>query len=364
MNNTITNKIIVDTKQIELNVEAKQFIELGNLRMIDDDDDDDDDEFDGSIAPSGKIFTETDFFETDIKKKKVPKECIPYILYILSFCSNFLIDYLIHILNYAMKIKYLDKIFTAIFGNVITILIVSLFASLNEKIIPFETITVDWNDYASVLQQFSIFFTFLSFITSDILFMRVVLILSFGLGIISMVISAMPLNLVGCSWYLSILLINMKHTSIICYDKRHITFEKNHEIVYNHIFKNLLKRSEFVVLMKHALVRQVKSGTYYVNIGDNATNLSILIDGRLVKTDQNKKRSFVQKVTFIDSPEFLTRENKIGNVFTVSFYCETDCKIIMWARELIESDLTPQLHTALMSALGIDVAHKFIKYSL
>ena len=118
------------------------------------------------------------------------------------------------------------------------------------------------------------------------------------------------------------------------------------------------------MLMKHSLIRIVKKGTYYVNIGDNCTNLSILIDGNMIKKDQNGKESYVRKATFIDSPEFITRKHKIGQVFTISFYAETDCRLIIWPREMLESDLTDRLHTVLMSALGIDVSHKFIMYSL
>ena len=165
-----------------------------------------------------KMFTEIDFLDenNEIDEEEI-QNCLDYCIYLVNL--------------YSLKIKYLNKIFTVIFGNAATVLIISLFSDLKPSIIPFEIVPIQWSQPSKFTQQLSIFFTFVSFITKNMLFMRVVLVLSFGIGIISMFLSEGPTNLSMITWYFIILLINSKHTSIICYDKRHINFDEDRELI-------------------------------------------------------------------------------------------------------------------------------------
>ena len=157
-----------------------------------------------------------------------------------------------------------------------------------------------------------------------------------------------------------ILLINLKHVSIICYNKRHITFDESREIIYTTIFQKLMSRNDYQRLMKNSLIRMIRKGRYYVNIEDSCDNLNILISGKMKKTDKKNKVSLVKEVTFIDSPEFIMRKKSYGQKFNISFYAETDCQILLWPREMIIELLSKdkQLNSILLAALGIDVSYK------
>jgi len=60
------------------------------------------------------------------------------------------------------------------------------------------------------------------------------------------------------------------------------------------------------------------------------------------------------------------RKYKVGQVFTISFYAKTECKIVIWPREMLEITLkkNKDIYHKLLASLGIDVSNKFIAYSL
>ena len=72
----------------------------------------------------------------------------------------------------------------------------------------------------------------LPFKNENMLLMRIVLCLSFGIGIIANFLTPPPVNLSFVIWNFLILLINLKHVSIICYNKRHITFDESKFIIF------------------------------------------------------------------------------------------------------------------------------------
>ena len=45
-------------------------------------------------------------------------------------------------------------------------------------------------------------------------------------------------------------------------------------------------------------------------------------------TDKKSKVSYVKETTFVDSPEFIMRKHSVGQTFNISFYAETECKIL------------------------------------
>ena len=70
-----------------------------------------------------------------------------------------------------------------------------------------------------------------------------------------MVIAPPPPNLAFIMWYILILLINIKHSMQIIYNKRNIKFDKTNETIYNKIFKKLMSKSEYQLLMSNSLIR-------------------------------------------------------------------------------------------------------------
>lgn len=274
--------------------------------------------------------------------------------------SKYYLNCLLNWINDYLNTKYLETIFTILFGSFSLILVIVLLSDLKPEMIPFSIVPIEFNKKDNLARQLSIFFTFISFITENMLLMRIVLCLSFGIGIIANFLTPPPVNLSFVIWNFLILLINLKHVSIICYSKRHITFDESREIIYTTIFQKLMSRNDYQRLMKNSLIRMIRKGRHYVNIEDSCDNLTILISGKMKKTDKKNKVSLVKEITFIDSPEFIMRKKSYGQKFNISFYAETDCQILLWPREMINDLLNKdkQLNSVLLAALGIDVSYK------
>ncbi len=306
--------------------------------------------FDEEIGEKNIEYTvEKDLVKEDDKEEQIKNKCWKNIINTLNQISE----------NY-INTKYLDIIFTVFFGSSFIILIITLFSDMKPDMLPFKIVPIELNKKQNLTRQLSIFFTFISFITDQMLLMRTVLCLSFGIGIISMLLNPLPLDFSFIVWYFLILLINIKHVSIICYSMRHIIFDENREIIYSTIFKKLMSRTNFKLLMTNSLIRTIKKDRYYVNIEDSCNNLTILISGKMRKKDKKDKISYVKEMTFIDSPEFIMQNKVLGQKFNISFYAETDCKILMWPREMLNELLkdNKNLNSLLLAALGIDVSYK------
>jgi len=276
----------------------------------------------------------------------------PFIKNCKTWFINFINEYVINV--------YLETIFTVIFGTSILLLTIVLLSDLKPEIIPFAITSIKWSSAPHVARQLSIFFTFLSFITTNMLIMRTVLTISFGIGIIAIAISPPPLNFSFILWDFVILLINLKHVLLICYRKRHITFDKDRELVYTNIFNDIMSRHNFQELCTNSLIRVINPNRYYIKENESCNNLTILISGRMMKIDKKDTKTIVSELAYIDSPEFIMREENSGKTFNVSFYAETRCKILIWPRELVNTFLKQRqdLNILLLTTLGIDVAKK------
>jgi len=226
--------------------------------------------------------------------------------------------------------------------------------------LPFNIVPIELYKPTNVISQLSNFFTFTSFITSNALIMRIVLCFSFGLGILSKCLSPLPIDFSYIVWFFLVFLINLKHVMIIFYSKRHISFDQHREHIYTAIFNNITTRSEFQTLMTHSLIRVIRNERYYINMNDTCNNLTILVSGKMMKSDKTNKKSHVKELSFIDSPEFIMQKQMVGQIFNVSFFAETECVILIWPREMINELLekNKKLKSKLLSVLGLDVSYK------
>ena len=256
--------------------------------------------------------------------------------------------------------RHLITAFTVVMGITLLTLAFVLSAGPDPSWLPFPIQPVGWGDAASTAAQFSIFFTFLSFITANVLLLRISLCLSFAIGIFSFWISPPPLHFSFMLWYFAILLINMRHVAVILYDRRHITFDADREDAYTLVFKEVLTRNSFKTLASPSLIRVVNKGRNYIKVGDPCENLTLLLSGRIKKIDTTGKVSFVNSGQFIDSPEWIMRTEAQGQRFNISFDAETECRLLVWPREMLNDLLGghPDLERSLLGCLGIDVSRK------
>ena len=72
------------------------------------------------------------------------------------------------------------------------------------------------------------------------------------------------------------------------------------------------------------------------------------------------KVSFVNGGEFIDSPEWIMQTEASGQRFNISFTAETECRLLVWPREMLNDLLLlhPELEGPLLASLGIDVSKK------
>ena len=190
--------------------------------------------------------------------------------------------------------------------------------------------------------------------------MHIVLCFSFGLAMLSSCLAPPPVDVSYVIWFFLVFLINAKHVTLICYNKRHILFDEERELIYVSLFSKIMTRSEYQSLMYHSLIRTIRQSRHYININDTCNNLSILVSGKMIKTDKLNKKSYVKETSFIDSPEFIMQHSAVGQIFNISFYAETECNVIIWPREILNEQLdnNKKLKNQLLSVLGLDVSYK------
>ena len=152
---------------------------------------------------------------------------------------------------------YYNLLFNIIFRLTIILQILVFFHELHPHILPFNIISIQLYKPYKLIQQFSMLFAFISFITTNIFIMRIIICLSFGSGIISMFIIKPPYDLSFILWYFLIFLINFKHIIILYYNKRHITFINEYENIYNSLFQTFMTRNIFNQLLKLSSIQNI-----------------------------------------------------------------------------------------------------------
>jgi len=254
-------------------------------------------------------------------------------------------------------------------------------------------------------------FLLLSYLLTDILFLRICLALA-GLcftfwGALLLVPGAIALDTV--IWNAIFVIINTLQAIRIIYSRRPIKFkEKIHESIFESVFLSFgVSRLEFLSLMEASTLTKLNSGDIFVNDGDITHNLSILQSGKLLKYKTidgkemtvnksypfefvespewclllNKKfqskptfsQSFRQKsFRFLNKDKISVTEIKVGETnealksfvfMNVSVKALEDCEILQWSIEnlsvLLQS--SPHLAGAFSSIIAVDVAEKLFR---
>jgi len=205
-------------------------------------------------------------------------------------------------------------------------------------------------------------FLLISFLLSNVLYLRIVL----AIGTLILALwAAIILNFALDVFLINLLFffINMVQATIIIYNKRNIKFSPEFEQVYVHVFgpsRYNLQRSEFLKLVKIGSIRHIKKDSFYAQIGDCCTNLSVMVSGHLTVSIPIASGEMVinKHLTneFIDSPEFIV--NNTSGIFTVNIKAIEDSTYITWQKETLLSLLTEfhNLRFAVNAVLCHDLA--------
>ncbi len=254
-------------------------------------------------------------------------------------------------------IKITNRLFDIINGILVFILILFLIADqYNYNFFPFE-IDKAFSWWYQIAQIFFI----LSYWTTDILILRILIICGYILFIIAFR-SSIAIDFLIYSTVA--ILINLQNIFELLYKKRPIMFDEYREKIYKELFINFMNRDEFSILSKNSLLRDLQPNAFYCHQGDKCNSLSILVFGKLqIIKINDESQIFIQENEFIDSAEWILRQQSHSNKgkrFKYSVKAIEKCKMIYWPREILLEQLNnkPDLEAKLLGALGLDVSHK------
>lgn len=212
-----------------------------------------------------------------------------------------------------------------------------------------------------------------SYWTTNIILLRLLIILGYGLFIIWAVSVGGDPSMDFYLFTYIYVLINIKKIVELLYKKRPIVFDEFKEQIYTNTFEGIMTRDEFRQLVNTALIRELPKGAFYCKIRDKCNSLSILIKGRIriFKNSENIKTTFINENEFIDGAEWLlkykqTKQKKTrGRRFNYFMKADDECIYLTWPREILFQKLKehPELETKLNGALGIDVSNKLFNNS-
>lgn len=162
-------------------------------------------------------------------------------------------------------------------------------------------------------------FLLFSYLTYDILLLRITLAMA-GLLFLLWAVIVLDIALDTAIWNLLFFLINTAYAVQIAYARRPIKFRTVHEEeLYRNLFAKVgVSRIMFQSLLSHALVRRLKAGTTYIEAGNEAANLSIVISGvvsvisKPADGSMAKLLSTITKHEFIESPQWAARSLFVG----------------------------------------------------
>lgn len=231
--------------------------------------------------------------------------------------------------------------------------------------------------------QLANFFLLISYVSPNVLFLRVTL--CFGGLWFAIWAATFSAGVLGETllWNSIFTLINLHHAIVLFYGRRPITFDSFREKVYVEMFEGVLSRSMYKVLASRSLVRTLIPGRSYALRGDSVSSLAILIEGRLriMKTNKSFDHSealetcpmlgiggdslYIEEFEFIDSPEWMLSQEHDQTKFVVDLIADCECTFLMWPKETLQELLTdnPDLVAPLQGVLGIDVSRKLINSS-
>lgn len=255
-------------------------------------------------------------------------------------------------------IQMSNKVFDLINGILAFMLLMFLIANnLDYNFFPFNV-----NNANSWLYQVAQVVFIISYLTKDILLLRLLLICGNILFIINFSLKGISIDFLIYACFA--ITVNLKNIFELLYKKRPIIFDKYREQIYKEIFHNFMSRDEFALLTKYSLIRDLQPNANYCHPGDKCSNLSILIYGKLQVVGKNDINTFITENEFIDSAEWILRKSttKKGKRFNNAIRAMEKSKYMFWPREILLEKLSTreELEAKLMGALGLDVSHKIL----
>lgn len=267
-----------------------------------------------------------------------------------------------HITYYTKIVTYLSSnlsnisniIFYCLLSYAILHLIIVICVSDFRVLFGYKTILNNWAFQSANL------FLCISYSSSNIMILRCVLCIA---GI-CFIIWGWNLNFGDTvAWNLCFVIVNAQRAIILFWNKRPIKFEKKwHDDFYKKVFKQIMERRHFKILLKFSLERELLEGRYYARVNDKCTRLSCIIHGQINIIHKNNIQNIINKFEWINSPMYFSRMYK--DRYDIDIMATTNCKYITWSVESLYEMLkiNPRIKNILEGVLGVDIAHKLFSH--
>lgn len=167
------------------------------------------------------------------------------------------------------------------------------------------------NDANHWLFQLANSFLFMSYLSKDVLVLRVVL-MGAGLSFVLWGSLILKVAVDTVVWNAIFTVINAYRAAEVAWSRRPIKFDcPEHETLYDELFGPVgIGRLKFRMLMEQGLLRKIKRGTTYLEAGNEASNLTLIYSGTMDIISSPKdgrppeKVGAVERMQFVESPQW------------------------------------------------------------
>ena len=198
-----------------------------------------------------------------------------------------------------------------------------------------------------------------SYLMRDILWLRVLTVISLGFEIPYFYFQAAPLW-AGIGWDLAFVLINVYWIALLGFERRPVSFTPEQKRLWETALHRLHPRHART-LFQHGRYRSIAPNEVIVSRGQAMHEVALIAEGRVELRLDQQRIEVLGPGHFIGGAAFLEKDLSFPAVTTVAAVEPT--RILTWKRnelkKLIGDD--NELSTAIEATMGLDVANLLIK---
>jgi len=266
---------------------------------------------------------------------------------------------------FADYVSYIRLVYLTILGNMLIICSIIIYMKLTgwEPYLYWDVLFLPLSNWYF---QFANIFLICSYAMQDYLMLRICLcagcacFASFGLFSPA---GVMPDTVMYNS---CMVLINAYFIVQTLWQKRHIDFRPDWELVYGNHFESIgWSRHDFEKLQSIGLSRTEKPGVVMHHVGDLVTSLCIIVDGEILLKDVHDNQvSFFVENDITEANEWITGNlNPSYQRYVYNYVATKQVRYVKWTRESLVKLLeqSPELCSGLRAVLGLATARSWCR---
>ncbi|XP_075552400.1 popeye domain-containing protein 1-like [Dermacentor variabilis] len=159
--------------------------------------------------------------------------------------------------------------------------------------------------------------------------------------------------------------INLVHVCVLMYVLRPVRLAPHMEVVYQELFQPLkVSRQQFQAAA--CCIKTVKDvdpqQTYAVERVTRADCLTLVLSGRFLVSHKGRPLQIVDRLEFLDSPEWFGVGSSGGDNFQVTMTAMERCRVVVWNRDKLKLTISGDtfLQAVFDNVVGKDVVRKLL----